>query len=293
VTIVLKVVVSAFDIVILRRWNVTYLGISDQVASRAKPDPPRSAPTVLAAEPRRAQSKHRPPRTCDLALVRARSALACRPCPVTDESVRGASVRLAGDRSGLWSAMRCSVLCSICSRHGPSHHNRCTRKSPHRPIHRRPRGVELACANCRWVQIMPQVILTSKICPKGVEATMYAVLAGEYPPTNAHARLASLSLLFCAMGWIARVGFQNFGGMVATSIGAALIDILGIKTTVPCNFDKVRPRTHHECHNTLPHARSDLHTTALTHGAPCATHESPTQSLYAVGERTRGRCSLH
>jgi hypothetical protein len=42
VTIVLKVLVSVFDIVILQRWNVTRLGISDQVRSPCSADGPCS-----------------------------------------------------------------------------------------------------------------------------------------------------------------------------------------------------------------------------------------------------------
>ena len=49
---------------------------------------------------------------------------------------------------------------------------------------------------------LPAVVLTSKVCPKGYEATTYAVLAG----------------------------FQNFGQASAKSIGIYLISGLGIET---------------------------------------------------------------
>ena len=47
---------------------------------------------------------------------------------------------------------------------------------------------------------MPAIILTSKLCPKNMESTVYALLAG----------------------------FQNFGQSIAQSLGLALQDILGI-----------------------------------------------------------------
>merc|ERR1740138_962663 len=58
------------------------------------------------------------------------------------------------------------------------------------------------------MNFMPAVTLTSKLCPKGAEATVYALLAG----------------------------FQNFGGQVARSLGSYVMDYSGIKTTVPCDF---------------------------------------------------------
>lgn len=51
------------------------------------------------------------------------------------------------------------------------------------------------------LNFMPTVILTSKLCPPQVEATMFALLAG----------------------------FQNFGSMVAGSLGVVLIQALGIR----------------------------------------------------------------
>lgn len=49
---------------------------------------------------------------------------------------------------------------------------------------------------------MPAIVLTSKLCPTGVESTVYALLAG----------------------------FQNFGASVASALGVLALDIGGIKT---------------------------------------------------------------
>lgn len=56
--------------------------------------------------------------------------------------------------------------------------------------------------------LMPAVVLTSKVCPKGMEASVYALLAS----------------------------YQNLGGTVSRTLGVALTDTLGIKTTAPCDF---------------------------------------------------------
>jgi len=58
---------------------------------------------------------------------------------------------------------------------------------------------------------MPGLVLTSKLVPKGLESTTYALLAG----------------------------FQNFGGVVNSQIGIYAIQVAGIKTTEPCNFDNL------------------------------------------------------
>lgn len=47
---------------------------------------------------------------------------------------------------------------------------------------------------------MPTIVLTSKLCPSGIESTMYALLAG----------------------------FQNFGQSIARSVGAFMISAAGI-----------------------------------------------------------------
>eukprot|EP00286_Rhodomonas_abbreviata_P018291 CAMPEP_0181310308 /NCGR_PEP_ID=MMETSP1101-20121128/12516_1 /TAXON_ID=46948 /ORGANISM="Rhodomonas abbreviata, Strain Caron Lab Isolate" /LENGTH=570 /DNA_ID=CAMNT_0023416927 /DNA_START=15 /DNA_END=1727 /DNA_ORIENTATION=+ len=58
---------------------------------------------------------------------------------------------------------------------------------------------------------MPAVVLTSKLVPKGLEATTYALLAG----------------------------FQNFGGVVSSQIGIYATQYANIKTEEPCNFDNL------------------------------------------------------
>ncbi len=58
------------------------------------------------------------------------------------------------------------------------------------------------------LEFMPAVLLTSKLCPKGIEATTYSLLAG----------------------------YQNFGNAVSRSIGLYMINGFGIKTTEPCDF---------------------------------------------------------
>lgn len=61
------------------------------------------------------------------------------------------------------------------------------------------------------LDFMPAVVLTSKVCPPGVEATVYALLAG----------------------------FSNFGSNVSRALGVALIKGFGIRTTVPCDFTRL------------------------------------------------------
>lgn len=59
------------------------------------------------------------------------------------------------------------------------------------------------------LDLMPAVVLTSKVCPPGMEASVYALL----------------------------VSYQNLGGGVASTIGVEVINYLNISTTEPCNFD--------------------------------------------------------
>lgn len=59
------------------------------------------------------------------------------------------------------------------------------------------------------LELMPAVVLTSKVCPPGMEASVYALLAS----------------------------YQNLGAAVSRTIGVALIDFMNIQTTAPCNFD--------------------------------------------------------
>lgn len=63
------------------------------------------------------------------------------------------------------------------------------------------------------LDFMPAVVLTSKLCPIGVESTVYALLAG----------------------------FSNFGRSVGSSLGVLALDIAGIKTPKEgaCNFDNL------------------------------------------------------
>jgi len=58
---------------------------------------------------------------------------------------------------------------------------------------------------------MPMALLTAQMCPRGAEATVFAILAG----------------------------FQNFGQALASIIGAELADFFGIHSAKdgPCNFD--------------------------------------------------------
>ncbi|CDF36377.1 unnamed protein product [Chondrus crispus] len=73
------------------------------------------------------------------------------------------------------------------------------------------------------LNFMPAVVLTSKVCPKGMEASVYALLAS----------------------------YQNLGSNVSRTVGVALIDYLGIKTTAPCNFTNL-PMAIFIAHVSLP-----------------------------------------
>lgn len=70
---------------------------------------------------------------------------------------------------------------------------------------------------------MPAVVLTSKLVPKGLESTTYALLAG----------------------------FQNFGGVVSSQIGIYATQYAKIETSEPCNFDNLTPLVG-ICHCLLP-----------------------------------------
>jgi len=67
------------------------------------------------------------------------------------------------------------------------------------------------------LSLMPAVLLTSRLCPRGAEATVYSILAG----------------------------FQNFGGQIASVLGVTLADRMDIITTgavqkgAECNFEKL------------------------------------------------------
>jgi hypothetical protein len=58
---------------------------------------------------------------------------------------------------------------------------------------------------------MPALVLTSKLVPKGLESTVYALLAG----------------------------FQNFGGVVSSQVGIYATQAVGVKTTAPCDFENL------------------------------------------------------
>lgn len=59
------------------------------------------------------------------------------------------------------------------------------------------------------MNFMPTVVLISKLCPKDVESTTYALLAG----------------------------FANFGQQVSRTLGVMFITAFDIRTEVPCKWD--------------------------------------------------------
>jgi folate/biopterin transporter len=61
------------------------------------------------------------------------------------------------------------------------------------------------------LDFIPASVLISRTCPKGMECTVFALLAG----------------------------FSNFGQNLSRCIGAALATWMNIRTTVPCNFDNL------------------------------------------------------
>eukprot|EP00047_Mylnosiga_fluctuans_P003367 m.228796 g.228796 ORF g.228796 m.228796 type:complete len:516 (-) comp11791_c0_seq1:56-1603(-) len=79
------------------------------------------------------------------------------------------------------------------------------------------------------MEFMPAVILTSKLCPKGIEATMYALLAG----------------------------FQNFGQGIALSLGRVFMGALHIESQAPCDFTRL-PLLIVICHFIFPLATIPL-----------------------------------
>lgn len=58
------------------------------------------------------------------------------------------------------------------------------------------------------LELIPLIVLTSKVCPRGMEASVYALL----------------------------VSFQNFGGSVGQSIGYVFMQWFRIRTVPPCDF---------------------------------------------------------
>uniref|UniRef100_A0A0K6S7N9 Uncharacterized protein n=1 Tax=Chromera velia CCMP2878 TaxID=1169474 RepID=A0A0K6S7N9_9ALVE len=77
---------------------------------------------------------------------------------------------------------------------------------------------------CSMLNFMPAVVLTSKLCPKNMESTVYAILAG----------------------------FANFGSSVAKAVGVWAIEAAGVKTKSPdCEFSSL-PSLIVFCHCILP-----------------------------------------
>jgi folate/biopterin transporter len=61
------------------------------------------------------------------------------------------------------------------------------------------------------IDFMPMVVLMSRLCPPGIEAVMYALLAG----------------------------YSNFGQNVARTLGEVLINAFGIRSELPCDFSRL------------------------------------------------------
>jgi folate/biopterin transporter len=77
---------------------------------------------------------------------------------------------------------------------------------------------------CQMLDFMPAVILTSRLCPKGMEATMYAILAG----------------------------FSNLGQALSNTTGSLLVEFVWpVVTTPPCDFSNL-PILLFVCHGLLP-----------------------------------------
>mmetsp|Transcript_23089 Transcript_23089/g.53499 ORF Transcript_23089/g.53499 Transcript_23089/m.53499 type:complete len:338 (-) Transcript_23089:118-1131(-) len=97
-------------------------------------------------------------------------------------------------------------------------------------------GYNIVFQVAAMLNFMPSVILTSKLCPPQMESTMFALLAG----------------------------FQNFGSMVAGSLGVVLIQMLGIvtaadNTAFPSQPEALSPppspppwHSHHPANSSLP-----------------------------------------
>lgn len=61
------------------------------------------------------------------------------------------------------------------------------------------------------LDIMPAIVLTSKVCKPGMEASVYALL----------------------------VSYQNLGVAVSRTLGDSLVDELGVRSLEPCKFEKL------------------------------------------------------
>ncbi|CAK8997748.1 unnamed protein product [Durusdinium trenchii] len=75
------------------------------------------------------------------------------------------------------------------------------------------------------MMIMPQALLTARLCPRGAEATVFAILAG----------------------------FQNFGANIGSILGAQLAEATGIvmKRNGPCEYQTL-PHLIVLCHVAIP-----------------------------------------
>ncbi|CUE67215.1 pteridine transporter-like, putative [Bodo saltans] len=73
-------------------------------------------------------------------------------------------------------------------------------------------GDAIVFGMCQMLDFMPAVVLMSRLCPKGMESTMYAILAG----------------------------FSNLGQALSNTTGAFLVDVLWpISASPPCDFSNL------------------------------------------------------
>merc|ERR1719188_1880953 len=73
---------------------------------------------------------------------------------------------------------------------------------------------DAACQSmAQMMALMPMAMLTARLCPRGAEATVFAILAG----------------------------FQNFGSSIGSIIGVQLTEAFGVQASAagPCNFDRL------------------------------------------------------
>mmetsp|Transcript_10002 Transcript_10002/g.22006 ORF Transcript_10002/g.22006 Transcript_10002/m.22006 type:complete len:595 (+) Transcript_10002:201-1985(+) len=71
---------------------------------------------------------------------------------------------------------------------------------------------DAACQSiAQMMALMPMALLTARLCPRGAEATVFAILAG----------------------------FQNFGASIASVLGVHVTEMFGVKASAdgPCNFE--------------------------------------------------------
>jgi len=73
---------------------------------------------------------------------------------------------------------------------------------------------DAACQSmAQMMALMPMAMLTARLCPRGAEATVFAILAG----------------------------FQNFGSSIGSILGVQLTEAFGVQASAdgPCNFDRL------------------------------------------------------